>query len=189
MGLLLSQRDVHLQQELAMERTAFPPSILLAGGRVRVSTGKSTLKTYLKVEVSERLSTSPTAIVVAGSAVLWTVDWPAHGAVEMLTSDFKVWLSVRLLGIDVHWSFDRYHDYSTKRPRVALGPMQTPIQGRSCIDVNFKSNTATVHVRTNKHFASTTLHSRLCIILNDYRICYGDADSMYSSTLKHTYAS
>ena len=69
-----------------------------------------------------------------------------------------MWVSVRMSGADVPLSFDRCHDYSTKRPREPPGPMQTPIQGRSGIDVNLKPNTATVHVRTNKHSANTALH-------------------------------
>ena len=75
---------------------------------------KSTLKKMCQVEVSQRLTMGPTAIVKDVSAVLWTVDWPSHANVATFISGFKVWLSIRLLEADVHLCFDRYRDYSTK---------------------------------------------------------------------------
>ena len=95
-GLLVSQRDLYLQQVLATELTAYPPSMFQADGEMRLATGKSTLKNSLKVEVPQRLMTSPAVIVMDVSAVLWTVDWPTHGTVGTFTSGFKVWLRVRL---------------------------------------------------------------------------------------------
>ena len=62
-GLLVSQRDLDLQQVLATELTAYPPSMFQADAEMQVATGKSTLKNSLNVEVSQRLITSPTAIV------------------------------------------------------------------------------------------------------------------------------
>ena len=73
-GLLVNQRDLDLQQVLATELTAYPPPMFQADGEMQVATGKSTLKNSLKGEVSQRLITSPTAIVMDVSAVLWTVD-------------------------------------------------------------------------------------------------------------------
>ena len=109
-GLLVSQRDLGLQQILATELTAYAPSMFQADGEMQVATGKSTLKNSLKVQVSQRLITSPTAIVMGVSAVLWTVDWPTHGTVGTFISGFKSWLRVRLSEADVHLCFDRYRD-------------------------------------------------------------------------------
>ena len=109
-GLLVSQRDLDLQQVLATELTAYPPSMFQADGEMQVATGKSTLKNSLKVEVSQRLITCPTAIVMGVSAVLWTVDWPTHGTVGTFISGFKAWLRMRLSEADVHLCFDRYRD-------------------------------------------------------------------------------
>ena len=109
-GLPVSQRDLDLQQVLATELTAFPQSMFQADGDIQVATGKSTLKNSLKVEVSQRLITSPTTIVMDVSAVLWTVDWPTHGTVGTFISGFKAWLRVRLSEDDVHLCFDRYRD-------------------------------------------------------------------------------
>ena len=105
-GLLVSQRDLNLQQLLATELTAYPPPMFQADGEMQVATGKSTLKNSLKGEVSQRLITSPTAIVMDVSAVLWTVDWPTHGIVGTLISGFKAWLRVPLSEADVHLCFD-----------------------------------------------------------------------------------
>ena len=44
--------------------------------------------------VSQRLLTSPTAIVMDVSAVLWTVDWRSHGTVGTFISGFKATCTV-----------------------------------------------------------------------------------------------
>jgi len=51
--------------------------------------------------------------MMAVLVVLCTVDWPAHGPVEMVISGFKKWFSVRLFEAGVHMCFNIYHDYST----------------------------------------------------------------------------
>ena len=90
-GLLVSQRDLDLQQVLATELAVYPPSMFQADGQMRVVTGKSMLKNNLQVEVSQRLLTCPTAIVVDVSAVLWTVHWPANGTVQRMALCEVVW--------------------------------------------------------------------------------------------------
>ena len=113
-GLLVSQRDLNFQEVLATELTAYPPSMFHADGQMRVAAGKSTLKKNIQVDVSQRLTVSPTAIMVDVSAVMWTLEWPVHGTVATFISGFKTWLSLQLSGVDVYLCFDRYHDYSTK---------------------------------------------------------------------------
>ena len=68
-GLPVSQRDLDLQQVLATELAAYPPSMFQADGQMRVATGMSMLKNNLHVEVSQRLLTCPTVIVVDVSAL------------------------------------------------------------------------------------------------------------------------
>jgi hypothetical protein len=84
-GLLVSQRDLDLQQVIATELTAYPSSMFNADGQMRVATGKSTLNNHIQ---------EPTTIIMDVSAVLWTVEWSAHGTVDTFISGFKVWLSV-----------------------------------------------------------------------------------------------
>ena len=64
-GLLVSQRDLNM---------CLPQSLPLGHhrGQMRVAT-KSTLKKMFQVEVSQRLTIIPTAIVMGVSSVLWTV--------------------------------------------------------------------------------------------------------------------
>ena len=113
-ALLVRVRALNFQEVLGTELTAYPPSMFHADGQMRVAAGKSTLKKNIQVEVSQCLNMSPTAIVVDVSAVIWTLEWPAHGTVATFISRFKIWLSLQLSGADVYLCFDRYHDYSTK---------------------------------------------------------------------------
>lgn len=153
-GLLVSQRDLDLQQVLATELAAYPPSMFQADGQMRLTTGKSVLKNNLQVEVSQRLLSSPTAVVIDVSAVLWIVHWPANGLVETFINGFKVWLSGQLSGSDVHLCFDRYQEYSTKSAtRSARAPssrvhqlnLKTPLPSRDAVLKN-SSNKARLNV-------------------------------------------
>ena len=141
-GLLVSQRDLDLEQVLSTELTAYPPSMFQADGQMRVATGKATLKKNLQVEVSQRLTTSPTAMVIDVSALLWTLEWPSHRTVDTFISIFKVWLNAQLLEADVHLCFDRYFDYSTKSStrsaranatRVHQLDRKTPLPARDAV--------------------------------------------------------
>jgi len=62
-GLLVSQRYLSFQEVLATELTIYPPSIFHADGQMRVAAIKSTLKKNIQVDVSQRHTMSPTAIV------------------------------------------------------------------------------------------------------------------------------
>ena len=132
LGLLVSQRDLDLQQVLATELTAYPPSMFTADGQMRIATGKSTLKKILQVEVSERLATSPTSMVVDASALLWTLNWPTHGTIETFITGFKVWLSKCLSETDVYLCFDRYFDYSTKSTTRSSRTNTTRVHQLNC---------------------------------------------------------
>ncbi len=112
-GLLVSQRDLDIEAVFATELTAYPPSMFEADGTMR-TTGKSTLKTNLQVETSQRHVLNPTAIVVDVSALLWTIAWPVHGTVTTFITTFKQWLSEKLDKSDIYLCFDRYHEYSIK---------------------------------------------------------------------------
>ncbi|KAG0725666.1 hypothetical protein GWK47_038169 [Chionoecetes opilio] len=113
-----------------------------ADGQMRVATGKATLKKNLQVEVSQRLITSPTSMVVDVSALQWTLEWPSQGTVDTFISVFKVWVNARLLEADVHLCFDRYFEYSTKSStrsaranatRVHQLERKTPLPARDAV--------------------------------------------------------
>lgn len=145
-GLLVSQRELNFQEVLATELTAYPPSMFHADGQMRAAAGKSTLKKNIQVDVSQRLSMSPTAIVVDVSAVIWTLEWPAHVTVATFISGFKKWLSLQLSTADVYLCFDRYYDYSIKssirstratHSRVHHLTLTTPLPARDAVLKNY----------------------------------------------------
>eukprot|EP00745_Piridium_sociabile_P037812 TRINITY_DN68984_c0_g1_i6.p1 TRINITY_DN68984_c0_g1~~TRINITY_DN68984_c0_g1_i6.p1 ORF type:complete len:1121 (+),score=248.01 TRINITY_DN68984_c0_g1_i6:81-3443(+) len=144
-GLLVSQRDLDLEAVFATELTAYPPSMFEADGTMR-TTGKSTLKTNLQVETSQRHVLNPTAIVVDVSALLWTIAWPVHGTVTTFITTFKQWLSEKLDKSDIYLCFDRYHEYSIKSStrtsrsttaRVFKLNLQTPLPPRDAVLKNY----------------------------------------------------
>jgi len=58
-GLLVSQRDLDLQQVTATEMISYPPSMFHADGQMRVATGKFTLKKHIQVEAFTTLNQEP----------------------------------------------------------------------------------------------------------------------------------
>lgn len=180
-GLLVSQRDLNFQQVIATELTAYPPSMFHADGKMRIATGKSTLKKNIQVEVSQRLTISPTAIVMDVSAVIWTIDWPAHGTIGTFISGFKLWLSRQLSEADVYMCFDRYHDYSTKSStrsaratasRVHHFTLTTPLPARDAVLKNY-SNKARLNtliceqILSDKEFLQNVTHDHKLVVTGD----------------------
>ena len=127
---------------LATELTAYPPSLFHANGQMRGASGKSTLKKKAQIEMSQRLTIAPSAIVFDVSAVIWTLDWPAQGTVNTFISGFMKYLSLQLSQSDVYLCFDRYHEYSNKNStrtvkatnsRVHHLTLTTPVPARDTI--------------------------------------------------------
>ena len=69
-GLLISQRELDLNQVLSTELTANPPSMFTPGGQMHPASNMSALKRMLQVEVSRRTVEKPNVFVVDVSA-LW----------------------------------------------------------------------------------------------------------------------
>ena len=68
----------------------------------------------LKTETSARLTTPSDAIVIDGSAVLWTVHWPNKGTINDCTSNFCKFIRQKAMQSDVYLIFDRYQDFRIK---------------------------------------------------------------------------
>ena len=114
---------------LATELAAYPPSMFDAEGQMRVAT-KSTLKKMFQVEVSQRLTIIPTAIVMDVSAVLWTVDWPSHANVETFISGFKVlFVCLKLMYISVSIDIE----ITPRRAALDLHELLTPLSTSSIL--------------------------------------------------------
>ena len=112
-GLLISNRSLDFNVILASELSAYPPSMFDPTGNMRLAKSKSTLKKSLQVEIPTRAIES-NVTVIDGSAVLWTIDWPANGTVQSFIDRVKCYVAAKLKDHDVHLIFDRYYDYSTK---------------------------------------------------------------------------
>lgn len=107
-------RDINMKDVLSYELASAPPSMFDKSGEMRITKAKSSLKTKLQVEQSERFSTPPDVIVLDGCAILWVVRWPAHGLVQDFIKNFLDYLSRHLNITDTYLIFDRYYDNSVK---------------------------------------------------------------------------
>ena len=81
---------------------------------MRICKAKSKLKRSLQIEVSRRNTGDADATVIDGSALLWTVHWPADGSVADFIVNVKKRIASYLTNSDIYLIFDRYHEYSIK---------------------------------------------------------------------------
>ena len=111
---------------------------------LRICKAKSKLKRSLQIEVSQRNAGDADATVIDGSALLWTVHWPADGSVADFIVNVKKWIASYLTNSNIYFIFDRYHEYSIK---------STTRDGRES-------------KITRKHHHQSCLHRRLsCLLL------------------------
>ena len=111
--LLSSDRDIHMEDVLAFELAPVPTSMFTEDG-MRICKAKSTLKKTLQVEISRRNAGDANVTIIDGSALLWTIHWPADGTIADFIRNVKTRLASYLTYSDVYLVFDRYYDYSTK---------------------------------------------------------------------------
>ena len=78
---------------------------------MRICKAKSKLKRSLQIEASRRNAGDADATVIDGSALLWTVHWPADGSVADFIVNVKKWIASYLTNSDIYLIFDRYHEY------------------------------------------------------------------------------
>ncbi|KAK1892150.1 Protein telomere ends associated [Dissostichus eleginoides] len=112
-ALFSSDRDVDMKDVLAYELAPVPTAMFTEDG-MRICKAKSTLKKSLQVEVSRRNAGDADVTVIDGSALLWTIHWPADGTVADFIDNVKTRLISYLSESDVYLIFDRYYDYSIK---------------------------------------------------------------------------
>ena len=70
------------------------------------------LKNKLKVDISKRIQPPPTAVILDGCALLWTLPWPdkVQDVVNLFVAGMLQWLTAS----DVYLIFHRYYDYNIK---------------------------------------------------------------------------
>ena len=77
---LQQSRNFNIQTILTYELSATPPALFDENGDMRLHT-KATLRNQLKVEISNRRTSPPDAIIIDGCAYLWSVHWPTSGTI------------------------------------------------------------------------------------------------------------
>ncbi len=107
-------RDIDMNDVLGYELSGVPPSMFEGTGEMRITKSKSTLKTNLQMELTDRQSLHPDAIVVDGCAILWVVPWPTHGLVQDFIKKMFDHIIRHLHIADTYLIFDRYYDDSIK---------------------------------------------------------------------------
>ena len=95
------------------ELAPVPTAVFMKDG-MRICKAKSKLKRSLQIDVSRRNAGDADATVIDGSALLWTVHWPADGSVADFIVNVKKRIALYLTNSDVYLIFDRYHEYSIK---------------------------------------------------------------------------
>ena len=111
-----SDRSEELSREniLSYELCGVPLSLFHEDGSTRVPKNKSQLKNISKEEVPAR-GVEPRVVILDGSAILWTIPWPAKGAlVKDFLLNIKFYLLDLLRNSDVYLIFDRYFEDSIK---------------------------------------------------------------------------
>lgn len=112
-ALFSSDRSVDVEDVLAYELAPVPTSMFTEEG-MRLCKAKSTLKKSLQVEVSKRKAGDADITVIDGSALLWTIHWPADGTAADFIENVKARLTSYLRESDVYLIFDKYFQYSIK---------------------------------------------------------------------------
>ena len=112
-ALLSSDRDVDVNDVFSYELAPVPTAMFMNDG-MQICKAKSKLKRSLQIEVLRRNAGDADATVIDGSALLWTVHWPADGSVADFIVNVKKRIASYLTNSDVYLIFDRYHEYSTK---------------------------------------------------------------------------
>ena len=78
--MLQQSRNFNMQTILTYELSATVPALFDVNGDMRLHT-KANLRNQLKVELSNRRTSPPDAIIIDGCAYLWSVHWPTSGTI------------------------------------------------------------------------------------------------------------
>ena len=111
---LIALKQIDLETALNYELSPIPTSMFQEDGTMRFPTAKSDFKNNLEVEVSCRYHPAPDSVVIDGSAIFWTIEWPKQGTVTDLMDTMYEFIESQLMFHDVYFVFDRYYEYSVK---------------------------------------------------------------------------
>ena len=111
---LIGLNQINLETALKYELSPIPTAMFQDDGKMRYPKAKSVLKTTLAVETSSRCHPEPDTLVIDGSAIFWTLEWPKQGTVTDLMESMYEYIETKLIYQDVYFVFDRYYLYSIK---------------------------------------------------------------------------
>ena len=69
---------------------------------MRICKAKSKLKSMLQIEVSQRNAGDANVTIIDGSALLWTIHWPADGSAADIGVNVKTWITKYLTNSNVY---------------------------------------------------------------------------------------
>ena len=102
---IISAEKLKLCKVLKYELSPIPMSLFEDAGEMRVSKDKAKLKKALQVVSSNKIYCNVDAVVIDGSALLWTAHWPTKGTVEDLAKAVMNIVSKFLQQSDVYLVF------------------------------------------------------------------------------------
>jgi len=111
---LMSSRDIDLKELFFHELASVPTSIFEGNGDMRITKSEAKPKQKLQVEQSSRTRPSPETTVIDGGALLWIIQWPNKGIVQVYVNSVLEYIFRKLEDSDVNVIFDRYFKYSAK---------------------------------------------------------------------------
>ena len=118
---LKQSREIDFKDVLKHELAPIPTSMFRSSGKMRIASGKSSLKNKLKVEVSSRLSTQDSdAVILDGCAILWCVHWPCNGSVQDYVDNFCSYVIQKTNHAHIYLVFDSSIKSSTRSDRSGL---------------------------------------------------------------------
>jgi hypothetical protein len=112
-----SSQELNLEQVLSCELAAYPPSMFIPDGMMRIRKSKSIMKNLMHVTISGRISStlSLDILVIDVSVLLWTLNWPqSHLPLKVFIDTFRAHVSNAHRKSDVTLVFDRCYPSSTK---------------------------------------------------------------------------
>lgn len=102
---LQSSRSLGMDEVLKFELSPVPSSMFEENGDMRIAKNKSVMKRLLQVPSTH--DNNATAVVVDGSALLWTTRWPVKATAADFADNFERTMKRLLQNNDVYPVFDR----------------------------------------------------------------------------------
>ena len=118
LGLLVSQRDLNLQDVFATEQSMYRTSVFDSDGAMRILTVNNSIYSNLQVETAQKKTGAPITIICDVLDVIWTLQLPANGIMDTLIYPFKHWVLIQIHEADTCLCFDMASTRTSKSRAV-----------------------------------------------------------------------